>query len=132
MADRDPAVQVRGLKEFRRDLRRLEPEIDKELRKSIRVAASKVAVTAAGLAPRRSGALARSIRPYVSGARASVGSRLPYAGVVHWGGTISPKGTPIAFRRTEFISIAAERQADRLIDDIGDGIEAAARRAGWH
>ena len=132
MARGDVEVTVRGLKEFRRDLRRLEPEVDKELRKSIKAAAGKVAVEAAALAPRRTGTLARSIRPYVSGARASIGSTLPYAPVVHWGGTIRPRGVPITFAATEFISRAAARHADRLVDEIGDGIEAAADRVGWH
>jgi phage gpG-like protein len=114
-------------------LRRLENvEVDRELGRSIREAADKVAVTAGALAPRRSGALAHSIRPYVSGAKASIGSTLPYAGVVHWGGVIRPKGTPITFKPTEFISRAVDDHADELVEDIGDGIERAALRAGWH
>lgn len=129
---REVAVNVDGLKEFRRDLKRLDKEADKELRKSIRDAALKVAVEAAALAPRRSGALAKSIRPYVSGARASIGSNLPYAGVVHWGGTISPRGVEIRFPRTEFISKTVDLNTSRLVDDIGDGVERAARRVGWH
>src|SRR4051812_28631651 len=96
-----PAVQTHGLAELRRDLKRLDPLVDRELRDSIREAAGKVAVTAGALAPFRTGELAHSIRPYVSGARASVGSTLPYAGVVHWGGTIRPRGVPIKFARTE-------------------------------
>jgi phage gpG-like protein len=128
----DVRVEIEGLREFRRDLRRLDSGIDRELRGSIREAAGKVAVTAAGLAPRRTGALARSIRPYVSGARASVGSRLPYAGVVHFGGMIRPRGVPISFKPTEFISRAVESHANALVDDLGDAIEHAARRAGWH
>ena len=107
-------------------------EADKELRKSIRTAALKVAAEAAASAPRRSGALAKSIRPYVSGAKASIGSTLPYAGVVHWGGTIHPRGVDIKFPRTEFITKAVARHTDQIVDDIGDGIERAALRAGWH
>ena len=125
-------VRVDGLREFRRDLKRLEPQADKELRLSIRDAARKIAAEAALAAPRRSGALAKSIRPYVSGARASIGSTLPYAGVIHYGGTIEPNGVPIKLPRTEFISKAVERGADELVDDIGDGIEKAALRVGWH
>jgi hypothetical protein len=40
----DP-VRVEGLREFRRDLKRLEPEVAKELRKDIKAAAEKVALT---------------------------------------------------------------------------------------
>ena len=127
----DPVVRTRGLAELRRDLRRLEPAVDKELRDSIREAADKVAVTAGALAPRRSGALAHSIRPYVSGARASIGSTLPYAGLVHWGGVIRPRGVPIRFPRTEFISRAVDDHTEQIVEDIADGVDRAARRAGW-
>lgn len=125
-------IRVEGLRDFRRDLKRVDKEADKELRKSIRAAALKVAVEAAASAPRRSGALAKSIRPYVSGASASIASTLPYAGVVHWGGTIEPRGVKIRFPRTEFITKAVERHTDQIVDDIGAGIERAAHRAGWH
>jgi phage gpG-like protein len=127
----DPVVRTQGLAELRRDLRKLEPQVDKELRESIKEAADKVAVTAGALAPRRSGALAHSIRPFVSGAKASIGSTLPYAGVVHWGGTIRPRGVPITFERTEFISRAVDDHSGALVEDIADGIDRAARRAGW-
>lgn len=127
----DAAVHTQGLRELRRDLKRLDPLIDRELRDAIRDAADKVAVTAGALAPRDSGALAHSIRPFVSGPKASIGSALPYAGVVHWGGTISPRGVPITFPRTEFISRAVDDHTDALVEEVADGIDRAARKAGW-
>ncbi len=127
----DVRVRTEGLAELRRDLKRLDPLIDKELRESIRDAAGKVAVTAGALAPRDSGELAHSIRPFVSGVRASVGSTLPYAGVHEFGGVISPRGTPITIRPSGFVGRAVEDHADQLVEDIGDGIDRAARRAGW-
>lgn len=128
----DVKVRTEGLAEFRRDLKRLDPLIDRELRDAIKDAADKVAVTAGALAPRRSGDLAHSIRPYVSGTKASIGSTLPYAGVVNWGGTIAPRGTPITFKRTEFTTRAIEDHEDEIVEDIADGIDRAAYRAGWH
>lgn len=127
-----PPVQVNGLREFRRDLRRMRPQVDKELLAAIKAGSEKVAITAGAMAPRRSGALAHSIRAYVSGPVASVGSPLPYAGVVHFGGVIRPRGTPILFRRNEFITQAIRDHADEIVEDIGDAVEDAARRAGWH
>lgn len=127
-----PEVSVEGLTQFRRDLKRLDRELDRDLRLEIRKAAATVAAEAAAAAPRQSGALAKSIRPYVAGANVSVGSTLPYAGVVHFGGTIQPRGTPITFKPTEFISHAVDRSTDRLVDEIGDAIETSALRAGWH
>jgi hypothetical protein len=125
-------VRVEGLRELRRDLKRLEPLVAKELTKDIRAAAGKVAVDAAAHAPRRTGAYARSIRPYVTARGASVGSRLPQAGVLHWGGTISPRGVPITFEPRPVISDALERRVDGLVDDLGDAVERAAKRVGWH
>lgn len=131
MADR-PAIKIEGLAEFRRDLRKLDREADKELRGNIRAGAEKVLREAQADAPRRSGALARSLKISVTAKRASIYSNLPYAPVVHWGGTIKPRGVEIRFKRTEFISGAAERGADRLAEDIAQGVERAALRAGWH
>lgn len=128
----DIELEVRGLREFRRDLRRIDPEVDKELRTSIRQSADRIRAEAASVAPYRSGALSRSLRISVTQRSASIYSTLPYAPVVHWGGTIEPKGVPIKFRRTEFISKAVERGADQLAEDIADGVERAARRTGWH
>jgi hypothetical protein len=126
------AVTTKGLGEFRRDLRRLEPLVDRELRDALREAGEKVAITAGALAPRRSGQLAHSIRPFVSGAKVSIGSTLPRRVWCTSGGVIRPRGVPITFKPTEFITGAAEDHADELVNDIGDGVERAARRAGWH
>lgn len=127
-------VVVEGLKEFRRDLKRLEPEADKELRKDIKKVAAGVAVAASAGAQSfaKTGAFARSIRPYVSGTKAQIGSRLPQAGVVHFGGTIRPRGVPIVFKPRPVISIVVDRETDRIVDGMGDAIEQAARRVGWH
>lgn len=127
----DVRVKTEGLAELRRDLKRLDPLIDRELRDAIKEAADKVAVTAGALAPRDSGALAHSIRPFVSGARASVGSTLPYAGWIEHGGSISPRGVPISIRGAHMVEKAVDDHADQIVEDIGDGVERAARRAGW-
>jgi hypothetical protein len=126
-----PEIRTEGLAELRRDLKRLDPLIDRELRDAIRDAADKVAVTAGALAPRRSGELAHSIRPFVSGAKASVGSSLPQAGWLEFGGTIRPRGVPITIKGSGFVGRAVEDHADQIVEDIGDGIDRAARRAGW-
>jgi phage gpG-like protein len=124
-------VHTQGLKELRGALRALEPAADRMLRDELRHAGEKIAVTAGALAPHRTGDLAHSIRAYVLGARVSVGSTLPYAGVVHWGGTIEPRGVPIHFRRTEFIVRAAEDHADELVNDIAEGVDRVTRSLGW-
>lgn len=127
----DPPVRIEGLRELQRSFKRLQPEVEKELRKDIKAAAGKVAVAAQAGAVRRTGAYARSIRPYVTARGVSVGSRLPQAGVLHWGGTIRPRGVPITFRARPVVSEALDRQTDRLVEDLGDAVEKAARATGW-
>jgi hypothetical protein len=131
MARQDFQVSTDGLRDFRRDLRRLEPEVDKELRKELRQAVAIVAARAASLAPRQSGTLARSYRPFVTQRSAGIRSSLPYAPVVEYGGEISPRGTPIRFARRLPVTTAAEQYADRLVDEFGDAVERAADRTGW-
>src|SRR5688572_25988668 len=97
---KDFDVNTKGLREFRRDLKRLDPQVDRELRVELREAVGKVIVQAATTAPRLSGRLARSYRPFVTQRTAGVRSQLPYAGVHEFGGTISPRGTPITIRRS--------------------------------
>lgn len=125
-------VDVKGLADLRRDLRATDRAAGREIQKVLKEAAALAAREASTLAPRRTGALARSYRPFTRGNTAGVRSPLPYAGVVEFGGTISPRGVPITFRPYEPINRAIERRRDAIINHIGDGIEAVARRNGWH
>lgn len=132
MPGRNDGVRLEGFREFRRDLRKLQPEVDKQLRKDLRVAAKKVANEAGAHEHRGTGRYARSIRPYITARGVSIGSNLPQAGVLHFGGTIRPKGVPIVFQPRPVVSEALDRNTDRIVDSVGDAVEAAARKAGWH
>lgn len=125
-------VEIENGREFLRELGRIDPNFQRELKDAIREGTGKVAVTAGARAPRDSGALAHSIRPYVSGVRASVGSTLPYAGVHEFGGSISPRGVPISIKASGFVGRAIDDHADEIVEDIADGFDRAAYRAGWH
>jgi hypothetical protein len=131
MADRNVGVRVDGLREFRRDLKRVSPEVNAGLRDELKRIGETVAAEARGAAVKRTGQYAASIRPYAAGAGVAVGSRLPQANVLHWGGTIRPRGALITFRSRPVISEAVEHQAGRIVDRMGDVIEQAARSAGW-
>jgi hypothetical protein len=124
-------VRTEGLRDFRRDLKRLDPQLDKELRDELKVAVTRVAVRAAATAPRRSGRLARSYRPFLTMRGAGVASTLPYAPVIEYGGTISPRGTPIKIRRYEPVTRAVEADANRIVEQFGNAVERAADRTGW-
>jgi hypothetical protein len=128
----DARVQIENGAEFQRELRKIDPLFDRELKDSIRKGTGKIAVTAGARAPRDSGELAHSIRPYVSGVRASVGSTLPYAGVHEFGGSIQPRGVPITIKASGFVGRAVDDHAEEIVEDIADGFDRAARRAGWH
>jgi phage gpG-like protein len=127
-------VRTEGLREFRRDLKKLEPDVAKRLQQDIKQAAGKVAASASSAAQSfaQTGKYARSIKPYVTAKGASVGSRLPQAGVLHYGGTISPRGVPITFPARPVVSTALDQQTDQIIDELGDAVEQAAKHAGWH
>ena len=86
------AIDIKGMRQFRRDLKQLDNEVDKRLRGELREIAADVAAEAAVLAPRRTGALAASYKPFVTQRGAGVRSRLPYAPVIEYGGTIRPQG----------------------------------------
>ncbi len=128
----DASIRIENGRDFLRDLKRVDPLFERELKDAIREGTGKVAVTAGALAPRDSGALQHSLRPYVSGVRASVGSTLPYAGVHEFGGVISPRGVPITIKASGFVGRAIDDHADQIVEDIGDGFDRAAYRAGWH
>lgn len=124
MAQRGPElVRVDGLRELRSTLRKLDPVSARALTREIKAAAGPIVREAQAQAPRRTGRLAASIRATSSGNRLAVGSRLPQANVLHWGGTIRPRGVPITFPRTEFITRAAVRHRDEIPDAVGDAIE---------
>lgn len=91
MAD-NITISVLGLKEFRKELRAADAQLPRELRKVFNVASTVVRNDAAARVPRRSGALAGSIRARStqSEGRVVMGSpkRVPYAGFIEFGGNV--------------------------------------------
>lgn len=128
----DVQVQVEGLRDLKRALRNVEPDIRKEFREE---SFKKVAVIVAGrakvLAPKRTGRLAASIRGTTSGFSARVRSPLPYAAVHQWGGSIRPRGGRIVIRRSEYVTRAVEQKSQEIENALVDGIHEVARRNGW-
>lgn len=133
----DAPLQIEGLRETQRALRRLEPDLRKQFREdAFKRVALVVAREAAVLAPKRTGRLAGSLRGTTSGFKAVVRSPLPYANVIHWGGTTGrghSRSRPGATRikRTEFVLRAAEQKREVIEDAFIDGVHEVARRNGW-
>lgn len=124
MADRI-TVHVEGARELRAALKRAGADLADLTRTNRRVSST---VTAAALkaAPRKSGKLAGSIKAAATRTRASVRSRLVYAGVIHWGWPrrrirsqpfvqAAAKATEPTWRRTY------EADIRRIIDGIRTG-----------
>lgn len=128
---RSATVTLEGAAQLRRALRRITPETDKELAGELKSIADGVLDDARPAAPQLTGELAKSLRISVTQRRVTIYSLLPQAGVIHWGGTISPRGVPITFPRTEFVTRAAELQSARLVNQVGDAFDRAARKASW-
>ncbi|MDP2712310.1 MAG: HK97 gp10 family phage protein [Solirubrobacteraceae bacterium] len=128
MAD---AVRIEGLAQLRRDLRRMQPETLREVRGVLKDAATVVARRAQATAPKRTGNLADSYRAGTAGNTAFVRSRLPYAGVHEYGGTIRPRGTPIVIKRSAPITTALRDNEDQIVKKVSDGMDRVARRNGW-
>ncbi len=90
-------ISVDGLAAFRRDLKKIDPELTKELRRDLLVIGQKIAVQAALRVPRDSGAAAGSIRAGVSGNNAYVAGgkkNVPYYGWLDFGGRNAVSGRP--------------------------------------
>lgn len=131
MADGKYGVEIEGLRELRRDLSAVDRDAGREVQGAIKGAVDRVAQEAASTAPRRTGALAASYRAFTRGNVAGVRSRLVYAPVLEYGGTIKPRGAPITFPRRLIVTKAAEREADRVAGEIANEFERIADRHGW-
>lgn len=80
-------VEVRGAKELRKSLKKAGDDLG-DLKDVNAAVGNMVVATASGMAPRRSGALAGSIRASRAAASITIkagSARVPYAGVIHWG-----------------------------------------------
>lgn len=138
------AVEVRGLRELLRDLRAAQPAVHRDMRRELRDVAGEVAKDASHRAPRstrpmqkgRKRRLADSLRPAVRGSAVYVRSPVPYGNIVHWGGRrpsdAHNRAKWINVPARPFIAQAAEANAERFLDEVGDAVERVLSRHGFH
>jgi phage gpG-like protein len=124
---RSPGVRIEGLAELRRALRRIDKTLDRGLAVKLRSVGQLVQGAARREADkfRKSGRLSGSIRVSVRQRQASIYSNLPQAPVHEYGGTIRPRGVPIAIPRREYMrrGVAnSRRRIDAELEDILDAI----------
>lgn len=91
-----------------------------------------VATTATPLTAKQSGKLAGGWRPGAAGNAAFVRNRVPYAGVLEFGGTIRPKGTPFTIRAHPAGTRALQLREEQIVDAVGDAVMSVFERHGFH
>ena len=129
-------VKVEGMWEFRKALRAVDTEFPKQLRKGLNTVAEQVADEAATRVPVRSGGLKASIRPLStqSEGRVVMGrARVPYAGWIEFGGTISPRGAPMTreFKKGgRYLFPVADEMEPKIRRDSARLLDAFANKAG--
>lgn len=119
----DQPLRVDGLAELRRALRSMERTAPRELNKALKAAAAdEVLPTANALTPVRTGRLRARNRVSVRGNRVALINSLPYAQVLHWGGTTGPGHKPgvggsgaVKVTASKWMARAAEQERD----DVG-------------
>lgn len=132
-----PQISIEGLRAFQRDVKTTQPGLRRDVPKAMQKAAEEVALPASrALTPSRTGRLRASERVSARGIGVAITSRVPYANVIHWGGTTGrhhSRSRPGATRITKslFAVRAIERTAGPLVDAIGDELAKTFRRNGW-
>lgn len=124
MADQRAGVHVEGLREFVRKLEKLGVEVQ-DLKAAFKKVGTLVAADAQALVPRRSGALAASIRPSNNKNKSVVragGARVPYAGVINYGWP--GRGIPASL----FLNNAANRNQGKAVLTIEQELDALVKR----
>ena len=117
-------VQVDGASRLRRELRRAGHDLD-DMAEAHRTVAGIVAAIAKADAPKRSGALAGTVRGSGTKTRATVRAgykRVPYAGVIHYG---TPPGYPRQYQPQPWIQMAAVRHEPRWMRHYQQGVDKA-------
>lgn len=80
------SVEIEGLTEFLRDLKKFEPAVSKQFRTRVRKAVEVIAKDAQRRAPHRSGKLRKGIRPSVTNKGAKLVSKARHARIHEFGG----------------------------------------------
>jgi phage gpG-like protein len=131
-------IWMEGFESLQKALKEVDPEIRKAMRKELRSAARPVLAEARGLTPRRTGNLQKSLRVSTTNNGVALGSRLPYANLIHWGGSTG-RGHVVGrrwsgaskVRESLFLSRALQNNEDEFIDALDRAVDNAAARAGF-
>ena len=135
------AIEVHGLREFRRALREAGQQFPKELRQANKEAAELVAPEVRRRAPKGPHEGGGRVQPIVASVRAGGtqragyvavgGARSPHAPVYEFGGTLRRHASTV---RTQvmarpYVYPSVEAKADEVVDFYGEALDRVARRA---
>jgi hypothetical protein len=135
------AIEVHGLRDFRRELRRMGQEFPRELRQANKGAADLVAPEARRRVPRGPHQGGGRVQPIIASVKAGGtqragyvaigGARSPHAPVYEFGGTLrrhaSASRTQVTARPFLYPAIAA--RTDEVVDFYGRALDRLSRRA---
>lgn len=125
----EATVEIEGLKQLDRDLKRLHPELQRQLKGGLKDIAQGVAREASNRVHARS----FSYRGYSTGNKAtvrSVGSEAFVARFLEFG--FHPRGSSTFVEGRNIVGRVIEDREQQIIDDVGELVDKTARRAGWH
>lgn len=140
---------MKGLAQFRKDLKAIDAGLAKQLTKYLRESANKTKKKAQGLAPvgkpyqrdgkqHRPGTLKRSIKSSVKARQMSLYSDLVYAPAHEWGANgqmnsrIRPKGVPIRIRDSQMLGRAVFSRIDEFEKELLEMVDHLARINGFN
>lgn len=113
-------VHIRGLADFRADLRRIDPALNKGVREGLKDAAQIVAYEAQRRAPVASGQTRASVRAFASGNRAGVRVNARRVSRSYPAGYPYPRRLEFdAGGRRAFVGPAAEAKRDEVVRRVG-------------
>lgn len=132
----DTKVEVRGIRQLNSALKKMEGDLDKQLRAAFLSIAERVSSDAAGRVPKRTGRAASSIKPKASTRGASIafgGSRAPYYPWLDFGGRVGIKKsvTRPFIKRGRYVYPAIEDDNQFIRDKTDEALERIARAAGF-
>lgn len=124
-----------AIAEFNAALLDIERETEKQLNAELRRVGDEVRDIVrgrTGITPYKTGRLRESIRTSVRRkGLVSLYSNLPYAPLWNFGGTISPRGVPITFKATMFVTGTVLGRGDDIDEQLGDAFDSIAHKHGF-
>lgn len=133
----EPAIKIKGLKEFQKAIKSADSELPKVLRQVLNTAADSITNEAKSRVPVRSGRAMRSLKSKSTQTMARVGgggARAPYYPWLDFGGSVGKGGSvrrPLKKRgRYLYYAYFKQRDSGKFEKLLEDGLRDVARRAG--